>query len=68
MSTFTSVEIASVFTQLMTNGIDGTVAMSCIQRANKSTFDGSQFLELLHSFLELQNSTQPPSETETNQN
>jgi len=69
MSTFKSAEIASVFTQLMANGIDGTVAMSFGKLISQCEDDGSGLLEFFNAVLEqLQKSTQPPNYTETGQN
>jgi hypothetical protein len=69
MSTFKSAEIASVFTQLVANGIDGTVAMSFGKLISQCEDDGSGLLEFFNAVLEqLQKSTQPPTYTETSQN
>ena len=69
MSTFKSAEIASVFTQLMANGIDRTVAMSFGKLISQCEDDGSGLLEFFNAVLEqLQKSSQPPTQTETGQN
>jgi hypothetical protein len=65
MSTFKSAEIATVFAQLIENGIDSTVMMSFGKLISECEDDGSGILEFFNAVLEqLKNSNETPTNTE----